>query len=180
MRSGDYDLYKTQLHIVAWYDYKEKHNVSNLTNLEYRRILMDFTDLVLEEIFNNSEGFEVPNKFGTLQMIGLPAQKVLLTNKKPSVYKLIRTEGYAYSLRWLRMNYRVKVRNIYYFKFSTGKLIRNKIQKAILEDRFFNWLKLDNYHLIKRLEDIETNKGVSEDIYKRKKGQGLLKKQNRK
>jgi hypothetical protein len=176
MRSGDYDLYKVQLHIVAWYDYKEKHNDANLTNLEYRRILKDFCDLVMEEVFTNIDGFEIPNKFGTLMMIGLPP-KSKLTKYEKQILKLVRTENYVYSLRWLRNNYRCKVKNIYYFTFSTGKLIRKKIYACILKDRFFNWLRLDQYHLISRLEDFEINKGISEDNYKRKKGQGLLKQQ---
>lgn len=178
MRSGDYDLYKVQLHIVAWYDYKEKHNEANLTNLEYRRILKDFCDLVMEELFTNMDGFEIPNKFGTLMMIGTPVKDELNYREKKTL-KLVRTEGYVYSLRWLRNNYRCKVKKIYFFKFYTGKLIQKKIYKAVLEDRFFNWLKVDNYLLISRLEDPEIGKGISEDKYKRKKGQGLLKRQNK-
>ena len=176
MRSGDYDLYKTQLHIVAWYDYKEKHNESNLTNLEYRRILMEFCNLVIEEVFNNIDGFEIPNKFGTLQIIGIPANPKLYGWKRGQL-KLARTENYVYALRWLKNNYRCKIKNIHYFESKTGLLIRRKIQKAIIEDRFYNWLKLDSYTQICRLEDMETGKGVSNDNFLRKKGQGLLKRQ---
>lgn len=178
MRSGDYDLYKVQLHIVAWFDYRDNYNESNLTNLEYRRILKDFTDLIIEEVFNNPDGFEIPNKFGTLQMIGLPAKSKLNYGEK-KYFKLIRTEGYVYSLRWLRTNYRCKIKKIYYFGFKTGRLVQKKIYNAIKEDRFFNWLKLDYHSLISRLEDLEINKGVRQDNYKRKKGQGLLKRQNK-
>lgn len=178
MRSGDYDLYKVQLHIVAWYDYKEKHNHSNLTNLEYRRILADFKDLVIEEVFNNIDGFEIPYKFGTLQMIGVPAKSKLNYGEKKNL-KLIRTEGYVYSLRWLRNNYRCKIKKIWYFKFKTGRLIKNAIFKSVLNDKFFNWLKLDEARLIQRLEDPEIKKGVASDNYLRKKGQGLLKIQNK-
>ncbi len=176
MRSGDYDLYKVQLHIVAWYDYKEKYNEANLTNLEYRRILADFKDLVMEEIFENPDGFEIPNKFGTLRMIGTPVNQYLNPSEK-KYFKLVRTDGYVYSLKWLRNNYRCKVKKIYYFTFYTGLLVRKKIHQAILQDRFFSWLKLKSYRLIKRLEDTDNPKGVSADNYKRKKGQGLLKRQ---
>ena len=55
--------------------------------------------------------------------------------------------------------------------------MRKKIHQEILQDRFFSWLKLKSYRLIKRLEDTDNPKGVSADNYKRKKGQGLLKRQ---
>lgn len=179
MRSGDYDLYKTQLHIVAWYDYKEKHNESNLTNLEYRRILMEFCNLVVEEVMNNPDGFKIPNNFGTLQMIGTPAKSKLNYGQKKNL-KLVRTDGYVYSLKWLRNNYRCKIQKIWYFRFKTGRLIKDKIFESVLKDKFFTWLKLDSPYLISRLEDAEIGKGVTKDNYFRKKGQGLLKRQNRK
>lgn len=178
MRSGDYDQYKTQLHIVAWYDYKANYNKSNLTNLEYRRILMDFCNLVMEEVFNNPDGFKIPYDFGTLQMIGEPPIDALYPWRRAQM-KLTRTENYVYALRWLKHNYRCKVRNIYFFKFKTGALIRQKIQQAIKEDRFFDWLKVENHDHIGRLEDFEIGKGVMSDKYKLKKGQGLLKRQNK-
>ena len=140
---------------------------------------MEFCNLVIEEVFNNIDGFEVPNKFGTLQIIGIPANPKLYGWKRGQL-KLARTENYVYALRWLKHNYRCKVKNIHYFESKTGLLIRRKIQKAIIEDRFYNWLKLDNYSQICRLEDMETGKGVTKDNFLRKKGQGLLKRQLKK
>lgn len=132
--------YRTQVESYKHYIENSK-SVENgekpLTYWEYRKVLSKLSDLILEEVLNNSMGFKLPLNLGTLIIIGRKARKNIPIRK--CYYKLTLTEGYIYGLHWIYH----KVPNGWLIKYETPKLFKNVIIKAIKNDKFFKWIKFD-------------------------------------
>lgn len=126
-------LYSTQVEFFK--NWKNKHPESKITYAKYRRIIADMSNLIQEEVLNNTEGFLLPYDFGYLIILG-----VKITSKKRYIYrnyKTVRTEGYAYKMVW--NTGKLPKRKLY--KINTPKLFKDKIVEYIKADKFFYWKK---------------------------------------
>lgn len=142
--NGLYLEYKCLISHDCWRAFQEKYPNFKQLGFDYwtvRRILSSFGDLVIEEVFKNPRGFELPYKFGHLIMIGNKVTKRTESLKKRKI-DYVRTDNVIYGLRWFFK--KAKVKRINYYKGRTAKLVLNKINKAIKEDKFFNWIVVDD------------------------------------
>jgi len=144
---GDYDFYKTRVIMTAFNRLKEEHPelINRIGFWNYRKIMTEFNELMLEEVFNNVQGFELPFSFGRLIMVGFKIKKKTpyVEHSKKHLH-LSRTENYVYRLVWLLHQDSAHIPHVEFWNFRTEKLVAGKIVKRIKEDRFFHWIKMNS------------------------------------
>lgn len=149
---GDYLAYKTRTYMNAW-------NTLQIDNPEiakkigywnFRKLLSDMSDKIIESVLEK-EAFELPEKLGTLIILGIPVDKKPIGLKYGNI-SLVRTENVVYSLRWLRNQKHSNIPNFYYFNFKTSILVRKIITQYIREDKFLKWLILSSFKQIKHIK----------------------------
>lgn len=136
---GDYDKYKCTVSHECWRKFSEEYP-NELDYWTLRRIISTMGDLIIEEVINNPSGFRLPGDYGHLIMGGTPI-KSIKARRSNSTLNLSRTENYVYSLIWLHG----VQNNRGFYRFKTAKLVRNYITKCIREDKFLNWIKVNQY-----------------------------------
>lgn len=146
---GTYLKYKRIVSIETWQVYHAKYP-KGLNYWTFRKLLSDITDLMVEEIINNPLGFVLPHKFGVIRMIGFKMNSTGGTRKLRKI-EFARTNNYIYQMVWLRHKYKVRVKYLELFNFSTARLIRSYITQCIREDKFYNWMKLDSWDQVSKM-----------------------------
>lgn len=147
MFTGEYNEYKTSITNESWKKYQSNKKIHYR---KYRKILADFKDLMIEEVFTNPRGFTLPENFGFLVVAGMK------NNKKSTTYSgytainidYVRTGNYTYSLKWIPFKYRFWTK---VFSFLTAMPIRVRITKLVKEDKFFHWVKVVKLKELKNL-----------------------------
>lgn len=148
---GDYLKYKITVSHLCWRAVQEKYPNHKELGLDYwtvRKILSDLGDLIVEEVYDNPEGFALPYTLGTLMMIGRPTKTRLKYRNKRIDYA--RTGNVIYGMYWLTS--KSKVKKINFYKFKTAKLVQRDITRVIRNDRFFKWLVVPEKRNITRLD----------------------------
>lgn len=149
---GDYLQYKTIISHETWRSFSSKYPDCKELGLDYwtiRRLLSDLSDMIIEEVINNSLGFELPYRCGTLKMVGHPMEKRTEFYKRKKM-DYARTDGHVYTMRWITKGAKMKLKRLY--KFKTAKLIQKELTKAIREDKFFNWVTIPDKKLLNKLD----------------------------
>lgn len=137
---GEYLKYKKIISHECWRTFQKKYPNCKELGLDYwtiRKILSDFSDLVMEEVFNHPLGFDLPFNFGTLRMIGNPVKKRTFRYKVIKI-DYVRTDNVIYGLYWIFK--KSKKKNVKFYNFKTAKLVTKEIIKRIKEDKFLNWI----------------------------------------
>lgn len=158
---GDYLAYKTRTYFNAWETLKIKNPnlAEKIGYWNFRKLLSDISDKIIESVLNE-EPFELPERLGTLIIIGIPVDKKPMGLKYGNI-SMVRTENVVYSLRWLRNQKHSNVPNFYYFNFKTSILVRKLIIDYIRKDKFLNWLILPSFKQIRHIK----KDNLSEDTY---------------
>jgi len=154
--NGEFNRYKTIVSVEAYREFAKLYPNHRELGMNYwviRRILSSMNDLIMEEVYNHPLGFSLPYNFGCLRMIGVKVKSKRTDVTKMKKIDYSRTEGYIYSLQWLRNPKKIRIKRLHFYKFVTAKLVRKAITKKIREDGFFNWTKLVDRKDIKRLND---------------------------
>lgn len=148
---GTYKEYKYMTMQETWHKIKETPEIKDrVTYADYKKIMRDLTLLVLEEVLINPQGFQLPNRLGVLQMIGLK----LPDNNPVPLDVLAITDGYSYKIRHLTTRY-IKVQYQEYYHYFLSDLATKLIKRRVRKDDFF--------HLLKFRSAIDMHKATDKD-----------------
>lgn len=149
---GTYKEYKYMTMQETWHKIKETPEIKGKINYaEYKKIMRDLTLLVLEEVLINPQGFQLPNRLGVLQMIGLAVPQ---NNTPIGMDVLAITDGYSYKIRHLTTRY-IKVQYQEYYFYYLSDLATKLIKRRVRKDDFF--------HLLKFRSAIDMHKATDKD-----------------
>ena len=142
---GDYKKYKALCKQGYYQIYKEKYkdHPERLEYWDYRT----FLQIVSEEIFNATaekpDGFQLPFGLGVYKIVGAKMTKPSKLSRalKLKYFLLGSTDNYIYALRWYKGS---GIKNLYFFKFKTGKLFQKRIFKLVKEHKYLNWIRVES------------------------------------
>lgn len=143
---GDYDAYKIKTSLTTFKRLQQEQPelVKRVGYWNYVKILTTFSSLVLEELFSNPQGFELPSSFGRLIIIGFKAKRRKgYVEKKKQYLDLAKTDNHIYRLVWLTGKFSCRIPYIELWRYQVGKLIQRRMTKYIREHDFFNWITLN-------------------------------------
>ena len=119
------------------YSFYRDNSDNPVSRKEYSMIIKECNSLILDEVVNNSNDFEIPYRFGQLNVIKYERSYSRSTNKwavdfkktKELGFKVFFDQQYIYKWRWLKTNAIVKCKSKY--KFTASRQAKRLVPKAL-------------------------------------------------
>ncbi len=124
---------------------------SGLTKGEHEFIINECSRLIIEELIRSSDGFKLPERLGTLVIIGSPAntpikQRHLTTKDKKIIHRNSNTGGIMYKVTYLnKRKSEGRYENSKLFTFRTSVPLRKAIKNSIDRNKTSQWSVLRSY-----------------------------------
>lgn len=137
---GDYNKYTDYTFAEFWKQNRKNYKFKVGKAIE---VMRKFAQLVHQEVLDNTEGFKLPGRIGTLMMSGSEGQAKdsNRSNKDKTVYhRNVQTNQVIYKVVYMFGSGRGETKTSIVWKFKSTTPLRNAIKQRIDQDKFRHWI----------------------------------------